>query len=29
MKEHTNDGYIENDITEIKEDTIIDDNSKQ
>lgn len=29
MKEHTNDGYIINDITPIKEDTIIDDNSKQ
>lgn len=28
MKEHTNDGYIVNDITEIKEDTIIDGNSK-
>lgn len=28
MKEHTNDGYIVNDIIEIKEDTIIDDNSK-
>ena len=28
MKEHTNDGYIINDITSIKEDTIIDDKSK-
>lgn len=29
MKEHINDGYIINDITPIKEDTIIDDKSKQ
>lgn len=28
MKEHIDDGYIINDITPIKEDTIIDDNSK-